>query len=75
MAKKLQRVELLVVGTPNLDGTWKIQASADLMIDLEEYPDLPAWRKGIPIVLTTAQETAIKDFVKTVVSPQAEVAK
>ena len=75
MAKKLQKIELLFVGTPKEDGTWDIQTTADLMVGIEEYPELPAWRKGIPIILTSAQEAAIRDFVRTVVLPQAEVAK
>lgn len=75
MGKKLQRIELLIVGVPDEAGVWGIQASADLMVGLEEYPDLPAWRKGIPILLTDDQETAIKGFVRTVVLPQAELGK
>lgn len=75
MPKKLQRIELLFVGTPAPDGTWDIQATADLMVGIEEYPELPAWRKGIPIVLTEAQAITIRNFVMTVVLPQAEAAK
>lgn len=75
MAKKLQKIELLFVGIPDMAGIWQIQATADMMVGVEEYPDLPAWRKGIPIVLTTAQVTAIKNFVRDVVIPQAEATK
>lgn len=75
MAKKLQKIELNIVGTPNPDGTWLVKASADLTVGLDEYPDWDTIRKGIAITLTPTQETTIKNFVNNVVLPQAEVAK
>ena len=74
MAKQLQRIELNIVGTPNPDGSWEVGVSADLTVGLEEYPEWTI-RKGILIMMTGAQETIVRNFVKNVVLPQAEEKK
>jgi len=75
MVKQLRKIELNIVGEPDTSGVWQIKASADLTTGLDDYPDWNPQRKGIPIVLTSSQKTTIKNFVKTVVLPQAEEKK
>ena len=75
MAKQLQKIELNIVSVPDSKGVWQVSVSADLTIGIEEYPDYTPERKGIPITLTSTERVAIKNFVATVVLPQAEAAK
>jgi hypothetical protein len=74
MSKQLRKVELNIVGVLQEDASWKITTSADLTVGLSEYPDYER-RKGIAVILTPAEELTVKNFVATVVLPQAEVAK
>jgi len=74
MAKQLNKVELLVTGEPDPLGVWHTKPQADLTIDVGEYPDVPAYRKGIAIELTEEQQTAVDDFFRAVILPQAEAA-
>ena len=74
MPKQLEKIELSVTGIPNPDGTWDVKTSADLTVNLSEYPEWTV-RKGIPIILTAAQKLTIEKFVSTVVLPQAEERK
>ena len=73
--KQLKRIELNIIGTPDELGVWQVKVSADLTVGIEEYPDWDTRRKGMVVILTPVEETAIKNFVKNTVLPQAELAK
>uniref|UniRef100_A0A6M3L8U3 Uncharacterized protein n=1 Tax=viral metagenome TaxID=1070528 RepID=A0A6M3L8U3_9ZZZZ len=51
------------------DGEWIVTSSAHYGVGASEYNEFVT-RKGMPVVLTAAQETVIKNFAKDVVYPQ-----
>lgn len=73
--KQVQRVELRFDCELDDNLIWQAKASADFLVSLSEYPDMPPKRKGIVIVLTPAQETTILNFIRNSVIQQAEAAK
>ena len=74
MAKTCREIEYRVKGTPDELGVWHTESAADVTVAVIEYPDVPEYRKGIPIVLTPEQQAAVDDFFRTVVLPQAQAA-
>lgn len=74
MAKIIKSVAIQIMVTKDYDGEVQISESADITISPEGYPEFET-RKGIAIALTAPQKTAILNHVKSVVLPQAEVAK
>jgi len=51
------------------DGGWHLIPSVHYGVGAEEYPDLSI-RKGMPLVFTPAQETAIIQMAADIVYPQ-----
>lgn len=51
------------------DGSWEIEPSAHYGVGADEYPEFNR-RKGMPIILTPAQEASIKTFAADVIYPQ-----
>jgi len=75
MAKKLQRIELIILGELGKNKEWDVTATATITTGLEEYPEVPEWKKGIPITLTDAQKANISYIITSFILPQAETAK
>ena len=50
-------------------NNWEIDPSVHYGVGATEYPEFNH-RKGMAVVLTSAQETQIKNFAKSVVYPQ-----
>lgn len=69
MAKVIKNpIELKLVFNHN-DSIWELEPSVHYGVSAEEYPTLEV-RKGLPIILTLAQETQVKNFARDVVYPQ-----
>ncbi|MBU2177786.1 MAG: hypothetical protein KJ556_22050 [Gammaproteobacteria bacterium] len=74
MAKTLKEVMVQIIVTKDEEGDVQVSETAHLTVSTDEYPEFES-RKGISIELTPTQKTAIINHVKTVVLPQAELAK
>jgi len=51
------------------NGNWELDPSVHYGVGADEYPQFNH-RKGIPVELTPAQETQIKNFANDVIYPQ-----
>lgn len=51
------------------DGNWVLDPSVHYGVGADEYPEFNH-RKGMPVVLSPAQETMVKNFAGDVVYPQ-----
>jgi len=69
MAKKIKNPIEIKLVFEHGEMTWEIDPSVHYGVGASEYPEFNH-RKGMPIELTPAQETQIKNFAKDVVYPQ-----
>lgn len=69
MGKEIKNPILVQLEFEQDNEKWEVTPSGHYGVGATEYPEFNH-RKGLPIELTPAQETAIKDFAKVVVWPQ-----